>query len=74
MFTCLVSRAVHIEVSNWTDTDSFIQALNRTIESPGNVGILQYDNGSNFVGIDRKWIEESIFKDWPQNNWTFSAK
>ena len=37
MFTCLASRAVHIEFSNSMTTDSFIQALRRLIARRGNV-------------------------------------
>ena len=35
MFTCLASRAVHIEVTHSLDTDSFIQALRRLIACRG---------------------------------------
>ena len=35
MFTCLVSRAVHVEVTNQIDTDSFIQALRRMVARHG---------------------------------------
>ena len=31
LFTCFASRAIHIEVKNAMDTDSFIQALRRFI-------------------------------------------
>ena len=34
LFTCLVSRAVHIEVAHTLDTDSFLHALHRFIASP----------------------------------------
>ena len=36
VFTCLVRRAVHLEVCNSMETDSFIQALRRFIGRSGN--------------------------------------
>ena len=50
MFTCLSSRAVHIEVTSNLTTDSFIQALRRLINRRGNVRMIRSDNGTNFVG------------------------
>ena len=35
VFTCFASRAVHVEVANAMDTDSFIQALRRLIARRG---------------------------------------
>ena len=54
LFTCLASRAVHIECTCSMDTDSFIQALRRFIARRGNRRILRCDNGSNFVGAQRE--------------------
>ena len=54
MFTCLVSRTVHVEVTNQINTDSFIQALRRMIARHGNVEVIQYDNGSNFRGAENE--------------------
>ena len=54
LFTCLASRAVHIECTCSMDTDSFIQALRRFIARRGNIRILRCDNGSNFVGAQRE--------------------
>ena len=56
MFTCLVSRAVHIEVSHSMTTDSFIQALRRLIRRRGNVRQMRLDNGSNLVGVKQELI------------------
>jgi len=50
MFTCLASRAVHIESTTSLETDTFIQALHRFIARRSNVRMLRCDNGTNFVG------------------------
>ena len=54
LFTCLASRAVHIECTCSMDTYSFIQALQRFIAGGGNIRVLHSDNGSNFVGTQKK--------------------
>ena len=41
IFVCLGSRAVHIEVTHETDTDSFIQALRRMIARIKNMRLIQ---------------------------------
>ena len=50
MFTCLCSRAIHIEVAHSLDTDSFFLTLRRFIGRRGNIQQMRSDNGSNFVG------------------------
>ena len=50
LFTSFASRAVHIEVTNALDTDSFIQALRRFIARRGPVRSIRSNNGTNFVG------------------------
>ena len=57
MFTCLASRAVHIEVAHSLSTDSFIQALRRMVARRGNVRQIRSDNGSNFVGAEQELIK-----------------
>ena len=52
MFSCMSSRAVHIETTNSLSTDSFILALRRLIGRRENVRIIRTDNGSNFVGAN----------------------
>ena len=54
LFTCLVSRAVHIELTKTMDTDSFILTLRRFIARRGNVRSIRCDNGSNFMGAERE--------------------
>ena len=49
-FTCLASRAVHLETLNTLETDSFINALRRFINRRGKVRELRSDQGTNFVG------------------------
>ena len=50
LFTCLSSRAIHIESTNSLSTDAFIQALRRFVSRRGNVRVIRTDNGTNFVG------------------------
>ena len=50
IFTCLSSHAVHLEVVQNMETDSFIQALRRFIARRGNIRLIRCDNGTNFVG------------------------
>ena len=57
LFTCMASRAVHLEVSNTMNTDSFIQALRRFICRRGPVRQLRSDQGSNFIGAQRELRE-----------------
>ena len=58
IFTCLVSRAIHIEVATSLETDSFINALRRFIARRGNVQVIRSDNGTNFVGAERELKKE----------------
>ena len=57
MFTCLVSRAVHIEVANSLETDCFLNVLRRFIARRGPVREIRCDNGTNFVGAKRELRE-----------------
>jgi transposase InsO family protein len=50
LFTCLCTRAIHIEVAHSLDTDSFINALERFIARRGEPKEIRSDNGTNFVG------------------------
>ena len=65
IFTCLVVRAIHIEVVYSLKTDSFINALIRFVCRRGNVKIIRSDNGTSFVGADKEL--RAAIKQWNQN-------
>ena len=50
LFTCLFSRAVHLEVAHTLETDSYINALRRFICRRGPVRRIRSDQGTNCVG------------------------
>ena len=50
LFTCLNSRAVHIEAVPSMNTDAFINALRRFISIRGPIRLLRCDRGTNFMG------------------------
>ena len=54
IFTCLTTRAVHLEVAGDLSTDSFIVALRRFRGRRGNPKTIRSDNGTNFVGANRE--------------------
>ena len=49
-FTCMSSRAVHVETASSLETDSFIHALRRFLCRRGPVRQLRSDQGTNFIG------------------------
>ena len=65
IFTCLASRAIHLENVNSMDIDSFIMCLKRFIGCHGNVRMLRSDNGSNFIGAEKELSKD--FLDMDQN-------
>ena len=54
MFTCLASRAVHIEITNSAEIDSFILVLRGIIVRHGNLRSVTSDNSINFVGANNE--------------------
>ena len=54
LVTCFASRAVHIEVADSLDTDSFIMTLRCFIGLRGNICELHSDCETNFVGAERE--------------------
>ena len=81
LFTCLTTRAIHLELAIDLTTSSFINALRRFVARRGPVKGLYSDNGTNFVGCKRT-LKEAI-EQWNQTqihvhlrqqgiNWIFS--
>ncbi|KAJ8018203.1 hypothetical protein HOLleu_43941 [Holothuria leucospilota] len=67
IFTCLATRAIHLEILHSADTDSCLNALRRFLCRRGAVSTIQSDNGSNFVGSEstlrealRAWNDSDI--------------
>ncbi|XP_054652021.1 uncharacterized protein LOC129192244 [Dunckerocampus dactyliophorus] len=54
MFSCMSSRAVHIEVIEAMSSSSFINALRRFFAVRGPVKQIRSDRGTNFVGASRE--------------------
>ncbi|XP_055591132.1 uncharacterized protein LOC129743184 [Uranotaenia lowii] len=54
VFTCLVVRAVHIEVAHSLSKDSCIMAIRRFVQKRGPPSEIFSDNGTNFVGASRE--------------------
>ena len=58
LFTCMMSRAIHLETANSLENDSFINALRRFIAIRGPVRQLRCDRGTNFVGANNQLNRE----------------
>lgn len=81
LFTCLTTRAVHIEIAHTLDTDSCLNAIRRFMCRRGQVSIIRSDNGSNFVAAERElrdaiqlWNQDKIHNTLRQKEveWIFS--
>ena len=54
LFTCLSSRAVHIEATNSLETNSFLNTLCHFIARRGPVCEIRSDQGTNIVGAEKE--------------------
>ena len=52
LFSCLTTRAIHIEISHTLETDSFLSAFHRFIARRGCPSKIYSDNGTNFRGAE----------------------
>lgn len=81
IFSCMSSRALHLEVAHSLTTDSFINALRRFICRRGNVTHVTSDNGTNLASGNRELKEEiskwnlNVIEGWLKQKgiqWSFS--
>ena len=71
VFTCLCSRAIHLEMAYDLSTESFLCALSRFIARRGRPSEIFSDNGTNFVGGERELREHlKNMKQAQIENWT----
>ncbi|XP_043200214.1 uncharacterized protein LOC122369489 [Amphibalanus amphitrite] len=62
LFSCLASRAIHLETVCSLSADSFLNAFRRLVCRRGPVRKLFCDNGTNFVG-GKNMLEEALKED-----------
>ncbi|XP_062702256.1 uncharacterized protein LOC134285477 [Aedes albopictus] len=58
LFTCLTTRAVHVEVAHSLSTNSCVQCVRRFIGRRGAPAEIYTDNGTNFQGAERLLQEQ----------------
>ena len=62
LFTCLTTRAIHIELVPSIDKSSCVMAIERFISRRGTPSIIWSDNGTNFVGAEKELL--LCIKNW----------
>ncbi|XP_054863943.1 uncharacterized protein LOC129348185 [Amphiprion ocellaris] len=79
LFSCLGTRAVHIEVIESMSTSSFINALRRFFAVRGPSKVLRSDRGTNFIGACKELkirSDDSEIQDYLSKEgctWTFNT-
>ena len=75
LFTCLSTRAVHLEIAFGLDTDSFLNAFYRMVSRRGLPTDVISDNGGNLVGGNKELqglvqqLEKDRIEDSTANKW-----
>ena len=64
IFTCMNSRAIHLELATSLEADCFINVFRRFVNRRGPPKFMYSDNGTNFVGAERE-IRQAI-ENWNQ--------
>ena len=59
IFTCMTTRAIHLEVAPDLTVSSFLNAFRRFVSRRGPIQCMYSDNGTNFVGSE-KVLRQSI--------------
>jgi hypothetical protein len=81
LFTCLVSRGIHVELVEELSSASFINCLRRFVALRGPVQQIRSDRGTNFIGatkelnIDAEFVESGPVKNYLTENritWMFN--
>ena len=57
LFTCLTTRAVHVEVVTSMDTSSCVMGVERFVSRRGSPAMIWSDNGTNFIGEEKELRE-----------------
>ena len=68
VFVCMVTHAVHLEISAGLSTEDFLVALQRFVARRGVPTIICSDNGTNFVVAERELRDlfRSLHEDYNQ--------
>ncbi|XP_032446364.1 uncharacterized protein LOC116737375 [Xiphophorus hellerii] len=56
LFTCMCSRAIHVEMLDDLTTDAFINALRCLISIRGHIRQIRCDQGTNFIGAKGEFL------------------
>jgi hypothetical protein len=75
LFTCLTTRAVHLELANSLDTSSLIMVIRNFVNRRGLPKTIYSDNGTNMHGANNELIKNMQQINWKQieeNGYTLS--
>ena len=57
LITCLITRAIHLEIVSSMDTSACVAGNERFIARRGMPNVIWSDNGTNFVGAEKEFLE-----------------